>query len=69
MLKAGGCAKVNPPPVAVGWGTREGVEGGAGDPPGPPPKANTPALLLAEPKALAPPNWNPPPADRQQHEG
>lgn len=61
ILKAGDCAKLNPPPGAGGWGVMDGAVGGAGLPPGAPPNANTPALLLAEPKALAPPNWNPPP--------
>lgn len=61
ILKVGGCAKLNPPPGADGWGVMEGVADGAGEPAGAPPKENTPGVLLAAPNAPAPPNWNPPP--------
>lgn len=52
---------MKPLPGALGWGAMEGVAEGAGDPPGAPPKANTPVLLLEVPNTLAPPNWKHPP--------
>lgn len=61
ILKVGGAAKLKPLPGALGWGAMEGVAEGAGDPPGAPPKANTPVLLLEVPNTLAPPNWKHPP--------
>ena len=63
MLKAGGCAKWNPPPAAPDWCVREGFAEGAGEPADPAPKVNTPdALLFVAPNVLAPPNGKPPPS-------
>lgn len=51
-----GCAKLNAPPGAPGWGAMEGLAAGAGDAADPAPKVNTPEALFVAPNALAPPN-------------
>lgn len=60
MLKAGGCEKLKPPPVATGWADMAGDGAELAAFPAPPPKVNTPLFLFGVPKALAPPNWKPP---------
>lgn len=61
ILNARGCVKLNPPPVAPGWGAMEELAEGVGAGVAPALKVNTLEVLFVTPNELAPPNWKPPP--------